>query len=63
MKRFEQEYIRGGRQTLCLTRQDVVETMALILRKGFDFRKLQAEAHQYNDELRYEAHMEKSLGA
>lgn len=50
-KRYDGEYVRGGQSTLYLSRSDVVEALALILRGRFDLRAMLAEARAINREI------------
>lgn len=50
MKRFEGGYVRGGQQTLYMSRADIVETLAYLKREGYDLREMQREATEENRE-------------
>ena len=51
-KRFEGEYVRGGQRTLFLSRQDVVELLALLKAGRFDLQEMKREAAEMSRDLR-----------
>ena len=55
-KRFEGGYIRGGQQTLWMSRQDIVEALAHLFKTKADVREIMREARAWEREcLRHSA--------
>jgi hypothetical protein len=44
-KSFEGEYVRGGQNTLYMSREDVIQTLMLLISKHYSVRELMAEAN------------------
>lgn len=45
-QRYEGAYIRGGQNTLYMTRSDIVQTLAHLLRKHYDLQQMLREARE-----------------
>ncbi len=60
-KKFTGAYIRGGRNTLYLTREDMVKALQYVLAGGYDLREMLAEAHTEIHADKMESAMERSM--